>query len=93
MALFESRMGDGYITTTFSNLGLVTLPKEMTKYVHEMNFILGRSKGKSTSVSSLGYNDTLYITFSRNIKEAEFERLFFTKLVKMGLEVEIESNR
>jgi len=93
MALFESVMGDGYITTTLSNIGLVYVPLEMQKYITDMNFILGRSRGKSTSVSAIGYGDKLYISFSRKIKEAEFERLFFTKLVKMGLMVEIESNR
>lgn len=93
MAKFESVMGDGYVTTTFSNLGLVSVPSEMQKYISDMNFILGRSRGKSTSVSAIGYNDKLYVTFSRRIKETEFERLFFTKLVKMGLFIEIESNR
>jgi len=93
MALFESVMGDGYITTALSNIGLVSVPMEMQKYITDMNFILGKSRGKSTSVSAIGYDDKLYITFSRKIKESEFERLFFTKLVKMGLDVEIESNR
>lgn len=93
MSLVENRVGDGYVTTTLSNIGLVKLPKEMEQYITDINFILGKSKGKSGSISAVGYQDTLYITFSRKIKEAELERLFFTKLVKMGLEVEIESNR
>jgi len=58
-----------------------------------MNMILGRSRGKSTSVTSISYKDNMYITFSRNIKESEFERLFFTKLVELGIDVYIESNR
>ena len=93
MSLVENRVGDGYVTTTLSNIGLVKLPKEMEQYITDINFILGKSKGKSGSISAVGYQDTLYITFSRKIKEVELERLFFTKLVKMGLEVEIESNR
>ena len=93
MSVVENKVGDGYVTTTFSNIGLVKLPKEMEKYITDINFILGKSKGKSGSTSAIGYKDTLYITFSRKIREAEFERLFFTRLVKMGLEVEIESNR
>ena len=40
----------------------------------------------------IGYNDKLYITFSRKIKESELERLFFTKLSSMGLNINIESN-
>ena len=93
MSIVENRVGDGYVSTTLSNVGLIKLPKEMEKYITDVNFILGKSKGKSGSIGAIGYKDTLYVSFSRKIKEAEFERLFFTKLVKMGLEVEIESNR
>lgn len=93
MGIVGNKKGDKLITTTFSNLGLIKIPEEMEDYITDMNFILGRSKGTSGSVSGIGYKDNLYITFSRKIKEAEFERLFFTKLVKMGIEVEIESNR
>ena len=93
MSLVEAKMGDGYITTTLSNLGLVNVPKCMEDYITDMNFILGKSRGKSTSITSIGYKDNLYITFSRIIKESEFERLFFTKLVDLGINVYIESNR
>ena len=93
MRSIGNKKGDYLITTTFSNLGLVKLPEEMEEYITDINFILGRSKGTSGSVTGIGYKDNLYITFSRKIKETEFERLFFTKLVSMDIEVEIESNR
>ena len=93
MSLIESKMGDGYITTSLSNLGNVDLPNNMKKYVTDMNFILGKSRGKSASVSCIGYNNKVYITFSSIIKETDAERIFFTELSKMGLDVYIESNR
>lgn len=93
MSLTERIMGDGYITTTLSNLGNVEIPSNMKKYVTDMNFILGKSRGKATATTMIGYNNKLYITFSRTIKEAELERLFFTTLSKMGLDILIESNR
>ena len=93
MSFIESVMGDGYITTTLSNLGNIELPNNMKKYVTDMNFILGKSRGKTHAVTMIGYNNKLYITFSRNIKESEFERLFFTFLSKEGIDITIESNR
>ncbi len=93
MSYIESVMGDGYITTTLSNLGNIELPTNMKKYITDMNFILGKSRGKSTAITMIGYNNKLYITFSRNIEESEFERLFFTTLSKEGIDVLIESNR
>ncbi len=93
MSFIESVMGDGYITTTLSNLGNIELPNNMKKYVTDMNFILGKSRGKTHGTTMVGYNNKLYITFSRNIKESELERLFFTTLSKEGLDILIESNR
>ena len=58
-----------------------------------MNFILGKSRGKSGAAAMIGINDNLYISFSRIIKESEFERLFFTTLSSMGIDILIESNR
>ena len=93
MSYIEAKMGDGYITTNLSNLGNVEVPDVMKKYITDMNFILGNSRGKSYSVTSIGYDNKLYITFSKNIKESEFERIFFTKLTSMNIDVYIESNR
>jgi len=45
-----------------------------------------------TGCSVTGFKDKLYITFGRLTEEAELERIFFTKLVKMGIHVTIESN-
>ena len=93
MSLIEYKIGDGYITTTLSNLGLVNIPPSMKKYISDMNFILGKSRRKSGSVTMISYGDNAYITFSRKIKESDFERIFFTSLAKMGMDIEIESNR
>lgn len=93
MSLVEAKIGDGYISTTLSNLGLVNVPSSMKKYISDMNFILGNSRGKSGSVTVISYDKNIYITFSRKIKESNFERIFFTNLAKMGLDIEVESNR
>lgn len=93
MSIVELMMGDRYATTTLSNLGLIKLTKEVEKYVEEMNFILGRSRGKPSSCSCVSYKDNLYLTFSRNIKESEFERIVLTKLVEFNIPVLVESNR
>ena len=88
----EFFMGDRYCTTTFSNLGLINLPKEMEEYVKDLGFMIGRSRNKPGAVGCISCKDKLYITFTRQIKESEFERLFFTKLVEMNIPVTIESN-
>ena len=92
LSLSDYLMGDRYCTTTFSNYGLINIPNEMKKYVIDMGFMLGRSRNKPEAVACISCMNNLYITFTSKIKETEFERLFFTKLVELGIEVIIESN-
>ena len=93
MSFTEKMMGDRYCSNTLSNLGNIVLPKEVEKYVLEMGVAIGKSRGKPASSAMVGYNGNLYITITRKIKEAEFERILFTTLVEMGVPVLIESNR
>jgi NRPS condensation-like uncharacterized protein len=86
-------LGDRYCSSTLSNIGNITLPKSMMEYVTKMGAMAGRSKGNPGAAVCIGYNSNLYITFSRKIRESEIERLFFSKLVDMGIPVEIESNQ
>ena len=77
---------------TLSNIGLVRLPKEVAKHVKSANFVIGTSPGDKCICSVLGYNDNVYITFNRNIKDALIERHVFRRLVEMGVNVNIKSN-
>ena len=75
-----------------SNLGQVTLPKEMEAYVERMDFILSSQAMSPHNCGVLSYGDTLYVNFTRNIVEPNLEREFFLVLRDMGLPVEVQSN-
>jgi len=92
LSISERLLGDRYNSTTLSNLGVIDIPDEMASYVNELGFVIGKSRGKPGSCACISLKNNLYISFSRKIKESEFERLFFTKLVEMGIPVTIESN-
>lgn len=92
LSISESLMGDRYCSSTFSNIGVLDIPKEMKKYIDKVGFIIGRSRGKPCSCGCVSFDNNLYISFSRTIKETDYERLFFTRLVEIGVPVEIESN-
>lgn len=93
LSLSDRLMGDRYISTTFSNIGAVELPKEIAGYVDGMNFVLGRSRGKPGQAACISCDGTLYVSFSRQIKDSSTEMYFFRRLVEDGVPVEIESNR
>lgn len=75
-----------------SNLGQVTLPKEMEAYVERLDFILSSQAMSPHNCGVLSYKDTLYVNFTRNIVEPNLEREFFLVLREMGLPVEVQSN-
>ncbi len=78
---------------TMSNLGNMVLPPKMSEYVKGIRAVAGKNFGRVTSCMGVSYKETMAISFTRKIKEAEIERLFYTKLVEMGIPVEIESNQ
>lgn len=93
LSIAERMMGDRYCSTALSNMGNVVLPPEMMPYVTDFNCMLSRCRGKPGAATCISYNGNLYMTFTRKIREADLERLFFTKLVERGIPVELESNQ
>lgn len=75
-----------------SNLGTVTLPEEMATYVERMEFIIGVQQSYPNNCSVISYGEKTVISMIRNIRESELERRFFSRLVELGVSVDIESN-
>lgn len=90
--LLYTKLGENLYSGTISNIGRITMPEEMMKYVERIEFVPGPGPVNKTGCSVTGFRDKLYITFGRLTKDPELERVFFTKLVKMGIHVTVESN-
>jgi hypothetical protein len=86
-------VGEARSSLSLSNLGAIKLPDEMIPYVTRMDFIIGTQSCSPYNCGVLSYGDTLYINLVRNTIEPELEHAFFTRLVKHGLHVTIESNQ
>lgn len=84
--------GDVQTTSTISNLGVVTLPKEMEEHVERLDFQLGPLYQNKLMCGALSYKGKLYINFTRKLRESDVERGFFTRLVEEGIPVTVESN-
>jgi len=92
MPFLYTRMGENLCSGTLSNLGLVKLPEGMAKEVEQIDFILATNPINKVGCAVCSFGDKLVVNFSRNIHEADVERLFFTRLVKMGIHVKIDTN-
>ncbi len=84
--------GETLVSSTFSNLGRVDLPSEMSKYIDRVEFMLGKFMSGMPSAAASSYNGNMYINWTSGFREKEIEKGFFTSLVKMGIPVKIESN-
>ncbi|MCX7774345.1 MAG: hypothetical protein N2376_14680 [Clostridia bacterium] len=92
MPFLYTRMGEGLCSGTLSNVGLVKLPEGMAREVERVDFILGTNPINKTQCAVSSYGDKLVINFGRIIAETDVERLFFTRLIKMGIPVKMETN-
>ena len=86
------KSGESGGSLNISNLGPVELPEAMRPYVRRMEFIIGPQRSYPNNCSVVSYAGRTYINMIRSIRESELERRFFSRLVELGLEVDIESN-
>ena len=75
-----------------SNMGVVTVPEAMQPLVERFEFVIGVQYTYPNNCSVATYNGKTYINMIRGIRESELERLVFSRLVELGVPVEIESN-
>lgn len=92
MRIGYSMLGDSIQTISLSNLGVITFPKSMEKYIENVYFDLGASYNIVKNFGVCSYKDKLNLSFSRRIIETGLEQKFFKLLTDQGVEVEISSN-
>jgi len=80
-------------TATYTNPGPFRVPPEMEPHIRRMEVILGQATRPSPHCASISYGNIMEITFAGTGVSSETERLFFTRLVKAGIPVKVESNR
>ena len=77
--------GDNYGTYTFSNVGNIDLPEAVAAHVKDINFALGRTRGRSGSCAGVSFGGRMNINFTRKIAEDDLERIFVRRLREMGI--------
>ena len=85
--------GEQSTTVLFSNLGKISLPDEMLEHIDFVEIMAGPSKINAVRCAGCGIGNKFVIDFANIYVESDIEQRFFTKLVKMGVHVKIESNR
>ncbi len=90
---FYKRVQTKYSSAGLTNLGKITVPKEMEPFIERMDVYMGQPFSSRTNCAIISYQDVLTINFTSGILETDVEREFFRLLVKNGISVKIETNR
>lgn len=93
LSSLHHRLGPNISSGVISNFGNITLPEELGAHVTDLTFLLGPNVGLRKAVSVIGYRGTLNIVIGSVIESREFERLYFTTLADLGLNVSISEQR
>jgi hypothetical protein len=87
-----SLFSESLFTTTFSNLGVVTLPEKYKKYIKSMDFVLGTALKNRVALSMVSYNNVSTLSIAKQTLDPSFEDKFYDLLSSFGLDVLVEGS-
>lgn len=90
-AIFNA-VGERKSCFSFSNLGVVRMPKEFDEQVERLDFVLGAQASSPYNTSLITYRGRMYLNVIRNMKEPVFERALYRVLREIGIRAVLESN-
>lgn len=92
MRMVYDSVGERKNCLNISNLGNVPVPEAMAPYLERIEFIIGVQYTYPNNCSVASCGGVTCINMIRNIRESRLEQKFFSRLVELGVPVEIESN-
>jgi len=84
--------GENLYSSLATNVGMARLPDAFSEKVLRVDVVLPSTPGLKTVAGMISHRDALSISFGSVIERNDLEQAFFTRLVKDGLRVKVESN-
>ena len=88
----NASIGVGTYSGSLSNMGAIELPPPIAEHVLRFSLLPSRARSTGANICLLSWKDKLYITVGSVVRDREFERRYFSRLVELGLEVAVESS-
>lgn len=85
--------GENLYSSLSTNVGIARLPESFSSKVLRVDVILPSTPGLKTVAGMISHRDALSISFGSVIERNDLERAYFTRLVRDGLRVKVESNQ
>lgn len=85
-------LSDRIFSSTFSNLGVVSMPPEIAGYIDGMDIVLGTAITNRVGCSMLTYGNTAMLSVSKNTADPSFEEAMYELLCRDGLTPDVEGS-
>ena len=74
-----------YFSTTFSNLGNISLEENLSSYIEDIDFMLGQASIPKCIGACVSYNNKTIINLSKTIEDDVIEKAFFEILDMLNI--------
>ena len=86
-------LGDKVFTTTLSNLGVITLPSEMSRYIQKFDFVLGSPLTNRNACTIATFEELTIITITKISKDKRFEQKLIKLLTDFGNDIKVYGSK
>jgi hypothetical protein len=84
-----AKYGETMLSGFISNIGALKMPPGFVPHINSFRFIPAPSMTTMTNASMVSWGDQLSVSFGSLAQSRELERLFFTRLRSLGLQVKV----
>lgn len=85
-------MSEKSYTTTLSNLGVVSMPEELSEHIERMDFCLGPMAVNRLACAAVTFGDVTMFSISKMTSDPSFEEKMLSLFESEGIEVEAEGS-
>lgn len=86
---FVTRLARKQSTSSLSNLGVITMPKEFDSYIRQFSFC---TSGERPQMTLCTFGDQLVVSITSPYLETDIQKVFFQLIAKAGIEIELSTN-
>ena len=92
MRILYKGLGESQYSSLATNLGPARMPGSFADRILRVDLVLPSTPGLGTVAGVVSHRDVLSISLGSMLGRRDLELAFFTRLVKDGLRVKVESN-
>lgn len=79
-------------TVSFSNLGKLTIPEDMSPFIERFEFMIGVSKLSPVNMGAISVNNTFVFSYASKFVDRDVIQQIASNMASLGIKVTVETN-